>query len=136
MTVTSATERPSDWKPLSLRTAVLIIELPIARESVAQLMEEAQSAPSPVPVVIYDRESALDESVIKPLMTPFRHVTEPLTVEQLAQVVRAAHEEAQNSARLAVGGREPWCELLVGESRAIKTLQATIRLWGRGSPRC
>lgn len=130
MTVVAATERRADWKPLSLQTAALIIELPVARESVIQLIEEAQSAPTPVPVVIYDQESALDESVIKPLMTPFRHITESLTMEQLARVVLTSRDDAQNALRTSVPGREPWCELLVGESRSIRSLQAMIRLVG------
>jgi DNA-binding NtrC family response regulator len=130
MPVIAATEHPRDWKPLSLRTAVLIIELPVARETVAQLMDEAQSAPTPVPVVMYDAESALDESIIKPSMMPFRHITEPQSIEQMAQVVLMARDEARNAYGNTVAGREPWCELLVGESRSIKSLQAMIRLVG------
>src|SRR5271170_100308 len=114
MAVAAVTERPADWKPLSLRTAAMIIELPLGRESVAQLIDEAQSAAVPVPVVIYDPESSLDESVIKPLMTPFRHITDRVTTEQLAQVVLTARAEAQNALNTNGGGREPWCELLIG----------------------
>jgi len=127
--VVAATDRAEDRKTVSLRTAVLIIELPMAAESVANLIEDAQSAPSPVPVVMYDPESSLDESIIKPLMTPFRHITETLTVEQLARVVLQARDEARNSLN-SLGVREPWCELLIGESRSIRNLQAMIRLVG------
>jgi two-component system response regulator GlrR len=116
--VVAATDRAEDRKTVSLRTAVLIIELPMAAESVANLIEDAQSAPSPVPVVMYDPESSLDESIIKPLMTPFRHITETLTVEQLARVVLQARDEARNSLN-SLGVREPWCELLIGESRPM-----------------
>ncbi len=99
MSVVAAGERPAEWKPLSTRTAVLIIELPLASNIVAQLIEEAQSAEHPVPIVMLDQDSILDESVIKPAMTPFLHITEPQTIEQLARVVLTAHQDAQNAQR-------------------------------------
>lgn len=130
MAVSAATEPTGDWTPLSLRTVVLLIELPMAREAVGRLIEEAQSAPTPVPVVMYDAKSSLDESIIKPLMTPFRHITEPQTIEQIAQAVLMSRDEARNALRTSPAGREPWCELLIGESRSIRSLQAMIRLVG------
>lgn len=129
MTVIAASERPADWKPLH-RAAALIIQLPVARESLAQLIDEAQSAATPVPVVILDHESALDESVIKPLMTPFRHITDAVTTEELAGIIRLTCQDAENALRHATVAREPWCDLLVGESRSIRSLQAMIRLVG------
>jgi DNA-binding NtrC family response regulator len=128
MSVIAATERPADWKPLS-RASVLIIELPVTRESVIQLIDEAQSAAIHVPVILLDQESALDESVVRPMMTPFVHITEEVTTEQLARIVQNTCNEAR-SLRAAAAVREPWCDLLVGESQSIRSLQALIRLVG------
>ena len=128
MSVIAATERPADWKPLS-RASVLIIELPVNRESVIQLIDEAQSAAIHVPVILLDQESALDESVVRPMMTPFVHITEEVTTEQLARIVQNTCNEAR-SLRAAAAVREPWCDLLVGESQSIRSLQALIRLVG------
>jgi two-component system response regulator HydG len=125
--VSAATESAEDW--ISLRTAVLLIQLPMARETVSRLIEQAQSAPTPIPVVIYDANSSLDESIIKPLMTPFRHITEPQTLEQIARAVLMSRDEARNLGNTPAG-REPWCEMLIGESRSIRSLQAMIRLVG------
>jgi DNA-binding NtrC family response regulator len=128
MAVSAPTESAEDWA-LSLRTAVVLIQLPMAREAVARLIEQAQSAPTPIPVVIYDANSSLDETIIKPLMTPFRHLTEPQTIEQIAQAVLMSRDEARVPGNTPAG-REPWCDLLIGESRSIRGLQAMIRLVG------
>jgi two-component system nitrogen regulation response regulator GlnG len=127
--VVAATDRPSDSKYVS-RAAALIIQLPIEGESVARLIDEAQGHTTPVPVVILDRQAELDESLINPLMVPFRHITDSLSIEQLASLIKIICEEAQTALRLAAATREPWCDLLVGESRSIRTLQAMIRLVG------
>jgi DNA-binding NtrC family response regulator len=127
--VVAAADRPGDWKNVS-RAAALVIQLPIDGESVARLIDEAQGDATPVPVVILDHEDALDESLIKPLMAPFRHITDSISIEQLACLIKIIREESQATLRVAAATREPWCDLLVGESRSMRTLQAMIRLVG------
>ena len=108
---------PSSWKGGAHRVQVILIELPLETETVQQTLIEAQEAPIPLPVVIYDRESTLDESVIRPPMTAFRHVTGPLSDKELGMLVTG---EIERSAQLhwdTARVREPWQDLLIGESQ-------------------
>lgn len=121
---------PSTWRSVANRVQAILIELPVETETVQQTLIEAHEAAIPVPVVIYDREGTLDESVIRPPMTAFRHVTGALTTAELASLVSG---EIERSAQLhwdAARIREPWRDLLVGESRAMRSLHAMIRLVG------
>ena len=83
----------------------------------------------PLPVVIYDKDGVLDESLIRPTMR-FRHITRRLTSEELGDVVGAVLEEAAGSSSEAASEREPWQDLLIGESQAMRELHAMIRLVG------
>ena len=121
---------PASWKNIAHRVQVILIELPLETEIVQQTLIEAQESSIPVPVIIYDPECTLDESVIRPPMTAFRHVTGPLTEAELGMLISS---ETERSAQLhwdAARVREPWRDLLVGESRAMRSLHAMIRLVG------
>ena len=117
-------------KAFSARTRVVILQLPLDAAAVENAIGEAQTGQFPVSVLILDESQSLDESVIGPLMTPFQHIHEKLTIEQLARVVMEARDEAEASFARARAAREPWCDLLIGESRAMRDLQSMIRLIG------
>jgi transcriptional regulator with GAF, ATPase, and Fis domain len=105
-----------------------VIELPNSASTIQETLMEAHSGPIPTPVVIYDKEGTLDESLIGPPMTAFRHVTGRLTVDQLSLVIGSTIEQF---AQLLWDSGEPaesWKNLLIGESQPMKNLHAMIRL--------
>ncbi|HLX46131.1 MAG TPA: sigma-54 dependent transcriptional regulator [Bryobacteraceae bacterium] len=109
------------------RVQVVLIELPLAATVIQETLQEAQSSATPLPVIIYDPVSELDESLLQRPVSVFRHVTERYTAAQLSTIVGLAIEHAGG---LISGSpeREPWRELLIGESRAMCDLHALIRL--------
>ena len=111
------------------RIQVIVLELPLEREILEETLIEVNNAVSPLPVVIYDKDGELDESLIRPTMR-FRHITRRLTSGELGDVVGAMLEEAAASSSEAASEREPWQDLLIGESRAMRELHAMIRLAG------
>ena len=68
------------------RIQVILIELPMPASAILETLQEAQNAATPLPVIIYDPESVLDESLVRPPITVFRHVTERYTAGQLSTV--------------------------------------------------
>jgi transcriptional regulator with GAF, ATPase, and Fis domain len=107
------------------RIQLVLIEFPISATVIQETLEAAHRASFPIPVILYDRDSTLDESLIRPPMTTFRHLVGHQEIDELAAVVREAMEQA---AQNVSGAREPWRDLLVGESRAMQDLHALIRL--------
>ena len=128
--VTLAPALYPEWSALAGRVQLVIVELPIAKSIIEQTLMEAQNALIPIPVVIYDPESALDESVIRPPMTVFRHITTQLAAAELSGIVGSALEASAELQREASQSREPWRDLLVGESQPMRALHAMIRLVG------
>ncbi len=124
-----STGPPSTWRSVAHRLQVVIVELPLSREILEDTLIEAHNAVVPLPVVIYDKDGVLDESLIQPTMV-FRHVTRRLTPEELGVVVGTALEEAAKSFLDAAAEREPWQNLLIGESQAMRELHAMVRLVG------
>ncbi len=110
------------------RIQVILIQLPIEAQTIQQTLLEAHNASPPVPVVIYDREGTLDESLIRPPMTAFRHVVGEYTAEQLGVIVGLAIERAAQVQWDTEGAREPWRDLLIGDSRPMRDLHAMVRL--------
>jgi transcriptional regulator with GAF, ATPase, and Fis domain len=124
-----STGPPSAWKSIAHRIQVVVVELPLAGEILESTLLEAHNALVPLPVVIYDKDCVLDESLVQPTMM-FRHITRRLTAEELSEVVEAALEEASGSLSDGAGQREPWQNLLIGESQVMRELHAMIRLVG------
>lgn len=120
---------PSTWSSIAHRIQVVVVELPLDGAILESTLIEAHNAVVPLPVVIYDKDCVLDESLIQPTMM-FRHITRRLTPEELGIVVAAALEEAAGSLSDAAGQREPWQNLLIGESPAMREMHALIRLVG------
>ena len=61
------------WSRFKSRVQVLLVELPLAAESMEELLTEAScGSAAPLSVVIYAKNSEFDESLI-PLASPFRH---------------------------------------------------------------
>ena len=124
-----STGPPSTWRSIAHRLQVVVIELPLSKEILENTLVAAHNAVVPLPVVIYDKDGVLDESLIQPTMM-FQHITRRLTPEELGVAVVAALEEAAGSRAEAAGQREPWQNLLIGESQAMRELHAMVRLVG------
>ncbi len=120
---------PSSWKNIAHRIQLLVVELPLDGELLKSALAEAHNSVVPLPVVIYDKDGVLDETLVQPTMI-FRHITKPVTPDELGGVVVAALEEAAEALTDGAGEREPWKDLLIGESQAIRELHAMIRLVG------
>ena len=114
-------------RPRISNAAVIVLELPLDAITVASVLDDAHAAASPIPVVIYDPLKALDESLIKSPMTSFVHLTEPMTTEELGRAVTMSRERFELA---AVAVAEPWRQMLIGESRAIRDMHSMIRLVG------
>ena len=119
---------PASRRAIMHRAQVILVELPIAASVIQEILQEAQNAVSPLPVIIYDPECVLDEALVRPQSTVFRHVTERYTAEQLGTIVALAIQQAGQLMSDSGSGREPWQELLIGESRPMSDLHAMIRL--------
>ncbi len=128
--IESAAALHPEWNGLASRIQLIVIELPIAKTTIEQALSEAQNAVIPIPVVIYDPESILDERVIRPPMTVFRHITSPVNTAELSSIVTAALEAGAQLQKEASQSREPWRDLLVGESQPMRALHSMIRLVG------
>ena len=111
----------TNWNRIEDRFRAVLIELPAADSVIRAALAQALRTTVPLPVVIYDRESALDESLLRP-PAMFHHLTGPRTAEELGAVVCGAPRAGTK--------REPWADLLIGESQPMKDLQALIRLIG------
>lgn len=106
---------------ISDRYRAVLIELPVASEIIQQVLAETHRTAVPLPVIIYDVESALDESLIRPPAS-FRHITNQLTPEELGRII---HETPRAAEKV-----HDWSGLLIGESPAMRNLHSMIRLIG------
>jgi transcriptional regulator with GAF, ATPase, and Fis domain len=86
-----------------------------------EALAQALRTTVPLPVVIYDKDSVLDESLLRP-PAMFHHLAGPRTPEELGAVVCGAPRAGTK--------KEPWADLLIGESQPMKDLHALIRLIG------
>ena len=87
-------------------------------------------------MVIYDPESVLDEHLMGPPVADFRHITDRMTPEQLSELVGFELERSARLASATTKTKEPWRDLLIGESQPMRELHAMIRLSGRASRPC
>jgi transcriptional regulator with GAF, ATPase, and Fis domain len=72
----------------------------------------------------------LEEHLIGPSVGEFRHITERLTAQQLAKLVGLELERAAQLAGDTTKTKEPWRDLIIGESRPMQILHSMIRLVG------
>jgi transcriptional regulator with GAF, ATPase, and Fis domain len=114
------------WKSIAHRIQVIVLELPLDAEIIEDALDDAHNVAVALPVVIYDKDGILDESLVRPAMN-FRHITRKVTPDELGHVVSEAIQEA---AHCMSDAREPWQDLLIGESQAMRELHALIRLIG------
>jgi transcriptional regulator with GAF, ATPase, and Fis domain len=105
----------------------IVIELPISTPVMQQAIAEARHLRVPIPVVVYDKDCDFDESLIEPPVL-FHHISGIQSDENLIRLVQAAIQEAPARNPLAGPAPEPWRNLLVGESPAMRNLHAMIRL--------
>ena len=117
------------WRSIAHRIQLMVLELPLDADIIEDALADAHRAAVPVPVVIYDKDGLLDETLVRPAMN-FRHITRQLTADEIGNI---ASESIQETARVlsdSAGEREPWQDLLIGESQAMRELHAMIRLVG------
>jgi transcriptional regulator with GAF, ATPase, and Fis domain len=119
---------PGSWRGQLNRIQVILVELPIAASVIQDSLREIVNAGNPVPVVIYDPENTLDESLIRPPITIFQHLTDRCSAEQLSAIVSSAIEHSSRLQCADTVEREPWRDLLIGESRPMRDLHGMIRL--------
>ena len=111
----------TNWNRIEDRFRAVLIELPAADSVIRAALAQALRTTVPLPVVIYDKESVLDESLLRP-PAMFHHLAGPRTPEELGAVVCGAPRAGTK--------KEPWADLLIGESQPMKDLHALIRLIG------
>jgi len=111
----------TNWNRIEDRFRAVLIELPAADSVIRAALAQALRTTVPLPVVIYDKESVLDESLLRP-PAMFHHLTGPQTPQELGAIVCGAPRAGTT--------KEPWTDLLIGESQPMKDLQALIRLIG------
>jgi two-component system NtrC family response regulator len=111
----------TNWNRIEDRFRAVLIELPAADSVIRAALAQALCTTVPLPVVIYDKESVLDESLLRP-PAMFHHLTGTRTAQELGAVVCKAPRAGTK--------KEPWADLLIGESQPMKDLQALIRLIG------
>jgi DNA-binding NtrC family response regulator len=109
------------WDRIEERFQAVLIELPVAAFIIRDALAQAHRTAVPLPVVIYDHESVFDESLVRP-PSIFHHLTGPQTPEALGAIVQQAPR--------AGARREPWANLLIGESQPMQDLRAMIRFVG------
>ena len=128
--VAVADSAPANWRQSLPRIQLLLLELPLGSETLRRCLADVQNDSAAIPVVLYDPQGVLDEHLIGPPMTAFRHITDPLSPMELAELVSFEVEQAAQLSGEAAASREPWRELLVGESQPMKLLHSMIRLVG------
>ena len=111
----------TNWNRIEDRFRAVLIELPAAASVIRAALAQAHRTAVPLPVVIYDKESVLDESLVRP-PAMFQHLTGVQTPEALGAIVRDAPR--------AGARREAWANLLIGDSQPMRDLHALIRLIG------
>ena len=111
----------TNWNGIENRFRAVLIELPAADAVIRAALAQSLHTTVPLPVVIYDKESVLDESLLRPPAI-FHHLTGPRTPQELGAVVCGAPRAGTK--------KEPWADLLIGESQPMKDLHALIRLIG------
>jgi DNA-binding NtrC family response regulator len=109
------------WERIEERFQAVLIELPVAASIIRDALAQAHRTAVPLPVLIYDHESVFDESLVRPPAI-FHHLTGPQTPEALGAIVREAPRAGTR--------REPWANLLIGESQPMQDLRAMIRFIG------
>jgi len=119
--VVVADGQSTKWSRIGDRFRAVLIELPIATGIIQEALAETHRTAVPLPVFIYDPNSILDESLVRP-PAKFQHLTRRFTPQELGCFVCEAPRAAAK--------REPWASLLIGESQAMRDLHSMIRLVG------
>jgi transcriptional regulator with GAF, ATPase, and Fis domain len=128
--VVVSTVIPTTWEEIAPNVEMILMELPLPSPVVQHFLGEASHARVPIPMVIYDPELSLEEQLIGYPGIQFQHITDRLSTARLADVVRTELERAAGLALNAARAKEPWRELLIGESRQMQLLHSMIRLVG------
>ena len=111
----------TNWNRIDDRFRAVLIELPATDSVIQAALAQSLHTTVPFPVIIYDKDSALDESLLRPPAI-FHHLTGTRTAEELGAVVCGAPRAGMT--------KEPWADLLIGESQPMRDLRGLIRLIG------
>jgi len=111
----------TNWNRIDDRFRAVLIELPATDSVIQAALAQSLHTTVPFPVIIYDKDSALDESLLRPPAI-FHHLTGTRTPEELGAVVCGAPRAGMT--------KEPWADLLIGESQPMRDLRGLIRLIG------
>src|SRR5580704_5862137 len=111
--ITFAAADTPEWKKKDTRRyRVIVLELPASSAFVQEVMAAAQDAVRPLPVVILDREGSLDESLIGPSLSLFRHLVGDRSSQEVGASVTAVLLAAAQ--KCPFESQESWSRLLIG----------------------
>lgn len=126
LVATIADGRSQAWKKSVARARVVVITLPSGADVLREVLVTAQETAGGLPVVVLDPHHLLDESLVRPPVTNFQHVTTQ-DIEQIAERVRAAALPCLRD-RTSVGVEAALKSRLIGDSAPMCELRALIRL--------
>ncbi len=109
---------------------VLIAEFPMAEWTAEEWLEEVRRFNRSLPVIIRYPQGSFQEAVRLTKLGAYDFLGAGTELEDTARVVERALSE-QRARELALAGQTdptPWKRLLVGESRALKTIEGIIRM--------
>jgi len=118
------------WPDAFSMVQLVLIELPIASHAIESCLAGLKREQMPIPVIFYDPDSVLNERLVGPELASVSHIRERLGPSELAAVLTSEIGRAAELLRDAAAVKEPWRELLVGESKPMKLLCSMIRLVG------
>ena len=117
---------------VAARCDAVILRLPLEDCSAADLLEQIQRAHPGLPVVIYDPKGTHADAVRFTKLGAFHFLTGE-DGDEFQQVLEWAAEHGRSRAEVSnrlSASAEPWRELLVGESPAMRQVFEMIRLIG------
>ncbi|MCL6545890.1 MAG: sigma-54 dependent transcriptional regulator [Bryobacteraceae bacterium] len=107
--------------------------MPLEDWTAEELLEELRRVRREAPVIVHRVAGDPEEAFRLARLGAAAYLSGPLEVAKLAACLEAvfAHRESQGLLRLAAGlNSEPWRQLLVGESQAMRDVVEVIRLVG------
>jgi len=110
---------------------VVLSDFPMPEWTPAEWLEEVQRVNPILPVLIRDAQPSYGEAVRLTKLGAYQYLGDPLEPEQLLGLLEEAvqwHRRRELLRGPGAQAQEPWRQLLIGESRAIRQVAETIRL--------
>ncbi len=121
----SSVERANILLKNAARFRAVIVNLEEAGSAVEAILQAVHENSPEASVVLHDRNSDLDENLIRPTMSGLMHHVGALDEYEISAILR---EAVDRSIKRSVSTDEPWLNFLVGESLPMRELRALIRL--------